>query len=138
MQIDGTGADGASAGQRDASAATAGYEGSQDERGGSHSLDQFIGRFGSGERARANGRAVLGASVAEFYFGAHCGEELARGLDVAYFTKLSGFTVTLYTCKTSPVKLSLPRSNRSAKSPLASIPALRPWTNSRFVRRAPA
>ena len=30
--------------------------------------------------------------------------------------------MTLYTCKTSPVKLSLPRSNRSAKSPSASIP----------------
>src|SRR4029077_6593581 len=84
MQIDGARTDGASAGQRDASAATARYERSEDERRGSHGLDQFIRRFRSGERARANSGPMLGASVAEFDFGAHGGEELACGLDVAH------------------------------------------------------
>src|ERR1019366_10074871 len=58
VEIDGAGPDGASAGQRDAGAAAAGYERSQDERRGPHRLDQFIRRFGSGERTRANRRAV--------------------------------------------------------------------------------
>ena len=31
-----------------------------------------------------DGGAVLGASVAEFDFGAHGGEQVARGLDVAH------------------------------------------------------
>ena len=84
MQIDGAGTDGASAGQRDAGAATAGNERPQNERGGPHGLDQFIRRFGSGKRARANRGAMMGASVAEFDFGAHGGEQLARGLDVAH------------------------------------------------------
>ena len=52
VQVDGAGADGASAGQRDAGAATARYQRSQDERGGAHGLDQFIRRFGSGESAQ--------------------------------------------------------------------------------------
>ena len=40
----------------------------------------------SGEASvlRTNRRAVLGAAVAEFDFGAHGGEQLARGLDVAH------------------------------------------------------
>ncbi len=84
VQVDGARADGASAGQRDAGASTAGDERSQHERGGPHGLDQFIRRFGSGERARANRGAMMGASVAEFDFGAHGGEQLARGLDVAH------------------------------------------------------
>ena len=84
VEIDGARADCASAGQRDASAATARDQRSEDERRGSHGLDQFIRRFRSGERACANGGPMLGASVAEFNFGAHGGEELARGLDVAH------------------------------------------------------
>ena len=84
VQIDGARTDGASAGQRDAGAATARDQRSEDERRGSHGLDQFIRRFRSAERARANSGAMLGASVAEFDFGAHGGEELARGLDVAH------------------------------------------------------
>ena len=84
MEIDGASADGASAGQRDAGAATARDERPQDERRGAHGLDQFIRRFGSGQGAGANRGAVMSSPVAEFYFGAHGGEELACGLDVPY------------------------------------------------------
>ena len=84
MQIDGAGTDGASAGQRDVGAATPGNERPQNQRGGPHGFDQIIRCFGSGERARANRCPVMGASVAEFDFGAHGGEQLAKGLDVAH------------------------------------------------------
>ena len=84
VKVDGAGADGASSGQRDAGVAAARYQRPQHERGGAHGLDQFIRRFGSGERARANRCPMMGASVAEFDFGAHGGEQLARGLDVAH------------------------------------------------------
>ena len=84
MEIDGAGADGASAGQRDAGAATARDERPQDERRGAHGLDQLIRRFGSGQGAGANRGAVMSSPVAEFYVGAHGGEELACGLDVAH------------------------------------------------------
>ena len=84
VEIDGAGADGASAGQRDAGAATAGYERSQNECGGPHRLDQLIRRLGRGERACANCCPMMGASVAEFDLSAHCRKKLARGLDVAH------------------------------------------------------
>ena len=84
VQIDRPRADGAPAGQRDAGASAAGHQRPQDERGGAHRLDQFIRGLGSGESARADRGAVMGASVAEFDFGAHGGQQLARGLDVAH------------------------------------------------------
>ncbi len=57
--------------------------GPEDQRRGAHGLDQFVRGFGSGERGAVDGGAVVGASVAEFDFGAHGGEQVARGLDVA-------------------------------------------------------
>ena len=83
VQVDGTAADGAAAGERDAGAAAAGDERSEDERGGAHGLDQFVGGFGAGEIFAVDGGAVVGASVAEFDLGAHGGEQVARGLNVA-------------------------------------------------------
>ena len=83
VQIDGAGADGASAGKRDAGASAAGDQRPEHQRGGAHGLDQFVGGFGRGERGAVDGGAMLGASVAEFDFGAHGGEQVARGLDVA-------------------------------------------------------
>ena len=84
VQVDGTAADGAAAGKRDAGAAAAGDQRSEDKRGGAHGLDQFVGSFGGGEIFAVDGGAVVGASVAEFDFGAHGGEQVARGLDVAH------------------------------------------------------
>jgi len=84
VEIDGAGANGASSGQRDAGVSTPRYERSQNERGGSHGLDQFIRRFGSGECARANRCPMMGASIAEFDFRTHGGKQLARGLDIAH------------------------------------------------------
>ena len=83
VQIDGAGADGAAAGERDAGAAAAGDQRSKDQGGGAHGLDQFVGRFGLGEIGAVNGGAVVGASVAKFDFGAHGGQQVARGLNVA-------------------------------------------------------
>ena len=83
VQVDGTAADGAAAGQRDAGEAAAGDERAEDERGGAHGLDEFVRSFGVGEIRAVNGGAVLGAAVAEFDFGAHGGEQVARGFDVA-------------------------------------------------------
>src|ERR1700680_4224144 len=70
------------AGQRDTGVAAAGYEWTEDQGGGAHGFDQFVGGFGSGEVGAVNGGAVLGASVAELDFGAHGGQQVARGLDV--------------------------------------------------------
>ena len=83
VEIDGAAADGAAAGERDAGVSAAGDQRAEDQRGGAHGLDQFVGGFGGGEGGAVDGGAVLGASVAEFDFGAHGGEQVARGLDVA-------------------------------------------------------
>ena len=88
VEIDGTAADGASAGKRDAGMAAARDQRAEHERGGAHGLDQFVGGFGSGEIGAVDGGAVLGASVAEFDFGAHGGEQVARGLNVAHLRNI--------------------------------------------------
>ena len=84
VEIDGASSDGAAAGKRDAGVAATGYQRAQDQRGGAHGLDQFVGGFGSGEVGAVDGGAMLGASVAEFDFGAHGSQQVARGLDVAH------------------------------------------------------
>ena len=61
----------------------AGDQRAQDQRGGAHGFDEFVGSFGGGESGAVDGGAVLGAAVAEFDFGAHGGQQVARGLDVA-------------------------------------------------------
>ncbi len=48
-----------------------------------HGLDDLVLRDGVGEDAALDAGAVLGAAVAELDLGAHGGEELALGLDVA-------------------------------------------------------
>src|SRR5271157_412525 len=83
VQINGTSADGASSGKRDAGAAAAGDQRSEHERGGAHGLDQFVRSFRGSKVGAVDGGAVLGASVAEFDFGAHGGQQIARGLNVA-------------------------------------------------------
>ena len=52
VQIDGAGSDGATAGKRNAGAPAAGYQRAQDQRGGAHGLDQFVGRFGAARFAQ--------------------------------------------------------------------------------------
>ena len=84
VHVDRTAADGAAAGQRYAGASAAGNQRSENQRGGAHGLDQFIGSFGTGDIFAVNRGAVLGASVAEFDLGAHGGEQVARGLNVAH------------------------------------------------------
>ena len=88
VQVDGAAADGATAGERDAGAAAAGDERPEDERGGAHGLDQFVGSFGAGEIFAVERGAVVGASVAEFDLGAHGGEQVARGLNVAHLRNI--------------------------------------------------
>src|SRR4029077_12073286 len=83
VEIDGARSNRAAAGERDAGASAASNEGAEDEGGGAHGLDQFVRRFGGGKIFALNGSAVLGAAVAEFDVGAHRGEEIARGLNVA-------------------------------------------------------
>ncbi len=83
VQVDGAGSDGAAAGKRNAGVAAAGYQRAEHQRGGAHGLDEFVGGFGGVEFGAVDGGAVLGASVAEFDFGAHGGEQVARGLNVA-------------------------------------------------------
>ena len=85
MKIDGAGADGAAAGDGDARESHAGHQRAEDERGGAHGLDQLVAGFRIGaETGGADGGAVLGASVAEFDFGAHGGQQAAFGFDVAH------------------------------------------------------
>ena len=85
MEIDGAGADGAAAGDGDARESHAGHQRAEDERGGAHGFDQLVAGFRIGaETGGADGGAVLGASVAEFDFGAHGGQQAALGFDVAH------------------------------------------------------
>ena len=83
VQIDGTRADGAAAGQGDAGMSHARDQRSQHQGGGAHGLHQFVGGFGVDQIAAGDGGAMLGAAVAEFDFGAHGGQQVALGLDVA-------------------------------------------------------
>src|SRR6266478_5356250 len=64
--------------------AAAGDQRPEHEGRGAHGLDQFIGGFGRSQSLAMNGGAMLGAAVAEFDFGSHGGEEVARSLNVAY------------------------------------------------------
>ena len=83
VEVDGAAADGAASGHGDAGDAGAGDERAEDERAGAHGLDDLVFGDGVGEDAALDAGAVLGAAVAEFDLGAHAGEELALGLDVA-------------------------------------------------------
>ena len=51
-------------------------------------LDQFVGSFGTGQIAAADGGAMLRPSVAQFDFGAHGGQQLAGGFDVAHLRNI--------------------------------------------------
>ncbi len=85
MQIDGTGANGAAAGNGDARESYARDQRPQHERRGAHGFDQLVAglRIGA-EIGGADGGAVLGASVAEFDLGAHGGQQSALGFNVAH------------------------------------------------------
>ncbi len=83
VEVDGAAADGAASGHGDAGDAGAGDERAEDERAGAHGLDDLVLGDGVGEDGALDAGAVLGAAVAEFDLGAHAGEELALGLDVA-------------------------------------------------------
>ena len=84
VQIDGARADRASAGQGNAGASAARDQRAQHQRRGAHGLDQFIGGFGVARLSTADGSAMLGAAIAQFDLGAHGGQQLALGLDVAH------------------------------------------------------
>ena len=83
VEVDGAAADGAAAGHGDAGHAGARDERAEHERAGAHGLDDLVLGDGVGEDAALDAGAVLGAAVAELDLGAHGGEELALGLDVA-------------------------------------------------------
>ncbi len=83
VEVDGAAADGAAAGHGDAGDAGAGDERAEDERAGAHGLDDLVFGDGVGEDGALDGRAMLGAAVAQLDLGAHADEELALGLDVA-------------------------------------------------------
>ena len=84
VQIDGPRSDGAAAGQRHARLAHARDQRPQHQRGSAHGLDQLVGSFGIDQIAAADRGAMLRAAIAEFDFGAHGGQQLALGLDVAH------------------------------------------------------
>src|SRR5689334_1499144 len=84
MKVDGSCADGASAGKRNASSTASRNERSEYERGSTHGLDQFVRRFGRGQIAAGDRGPVLGATVSQLDIRSHSGEQLASGLDVAY------------------------------------------------------
>ena len=83
VEVDGTAADGAASGHGDAGDAGAGDERAEDQRAGAHGLDDLVLGDGVGEDGALDAGAMLGAAVAEFDLGAHGGEQLALGLDVA-------------------------------------------------------
>ena len=83
MEVDGAAADGAAAGHGDAGDAGARDERAEHERAGAHGLDDLVLGDGVGQDAALDAGAVLGAAVAELDLGAHGGEQLALGLDVA-------------------------------------------------------
>ena len=83
VEVDGAAADGAAAGHGDAGDAGARDERAEHQRAGAHGLDDLVLGDGVGEDAALDAGAVLGAAVAEFDLGAHGGEQLALGLDVA-------------------------------------------------------
>ncbi len=82
VEVDGTAANGAATGHRDASHAGARDERAEDERAGAHGLDNFVFGDRVGEDGTADVGAVLGAAVAELDLGAHGGKQAALGLDV--------------------------------------------------------
>ena len=82
MQVDGTRADGAAAGQRNARNAGAGDQRAESEDGGAHGLDQFIGRDGIVERGGLND-VVAGRNLGHGNFGGHERQQFAHGDEVA-------------------------------------------------------
>ena len=84
VEVDGARTDSTAAGKRDAGVTSAGHQRAEYQRGGAHGFHQFIRSFGGGEVAAVDGGAMLGASIAEFDFGAHGGQQVACGLDVAH------------------------------------------------------
>ncbi len=88
MQVDGASSNGAAAGERDPGVTAAGDQRAKNERGSAHCLDQLIRSFRRGEIGAMERSAVLGASIAEFDFGPHGGEQVARGLNVAHLRNI--------------------------------------------------
>src|ERR1700744_5904061 len=83
MQIDRTPTDGAAAGHGNAREPGAGDERSQDERRGSHRLNDLVFRDRVREHTARDGSAMLCASVSKLYLSAHGDEQLPFGLDIA-------------------------------------------------------
>ena len=84
VEVDGASADGTATRQRDASApAAAGDQRAENQRRGTHRLDQFVGCLGQCQVAATNRGAMLGAPITEFDFSSHGREQLARGFNVA-------------------------------------------------------
>ena len=54
------------------------------EGGSAHGFDQIVAGFRTRQLAAADDGAMLGAAVAEFDLGAHGGEQLALGFNVAH------------------------------------------------------
>jgi hypothetical protein len=83
VEVDGASADGASAGHGDAGHARTRDEWPEHERTGAHGLDDLVLGDGVGQDAALDACTVLGAAVAELDLGAHGGEQLALGLNIA-------------------------------------------------------
>src|SRR5579872_2105812 len=83
VQINRASPDSTPAGERNTGASAAGDQRSENQSGGTHRLDEFVGGFRRRQVLAVNGGAVMGASIAEFDIGAHRGEQVARGLNVA-------------------------------------------------------
>ncbi len=84
VQVDGTRADGASAGQGDARATGARHQRTQHQRGRAHRLHQFVRGFRTDRLTAVNAGAVMGAAVTQFDLRPHLHQQLAHGLDVAH------------------------------------------------------
>ena len=81
VQVDGTSADRASAGQRDARAAFARHQRTEHEHGSAHGLDEVVRRFDRAQRSRLD---LDGAADATGDVCAQGLEHAAQGDDVAH------------------------------------------------------
>ena len=81
VQVDGPGADGAAARQRDARASAAGHQRPQHQAGGAHGLHQLVRRLGRCDRAACAG-ARVSPSIVDLRADIH--QQPLHGADVAH------------------------------------------------------
>ena len=84
MQINGTRTNRAATGQRNPRPAAARHQRPQNQSRSAHGFHQLVGSFRRIKLAAKDSRPVLRAAIAELDLSAHGGQQLARGLNIAY------------------------------------------------------